>query len=174
MYISEGSFLSEKGEEVSVSGVVAQKDAEEKPKLWGYDGLRHNFVPRKATRILPSGQTTRRFEIVTDSGAKLAVPSQVRVLIRRHGVETLIGVEAMCMGKSWRTGDVVRAKLNEKQKLEKQYEKIASVTDLTVEPEDRGVHIPDTPDNTKDVEVYTIEGAPELGRLWLVNGFLIT
>jgi len=166
MFVSEGTLIARDGKAVKMSDVSqASKDAapnDELAEYWTYDCVGKGFAPLRMNKIAEKPKTCKIYEIETEDGGKIVLPDAAKLYIERHGIETLVVVQALRTFRNWASCQVCRVVFNPETKTcTKTWTKIKSLSDVKFE----------TPE--QEMPVFNIRGAAEVARLLVINGFLV-
>jgi len=165
MLVTEGNLSTKAGVNVPMRAVFAESRSgtlvREREKFWTYDPVNKAFTALPVDRI---GQesTVVIYKVTTELGGVVHLPEAASLLIEKHGMETLVGVRAMCTFRNWSACKISRAKVEGTVDPVRYWDTIKSI-----EVMDR----PKTEE--EELPVFSIKGSAGTSRLMVVDSFLV-
>ena len=167
MLVTEGNLIKKTGGKVTMREVFADSRAgkrlRERSVYWTYDPVGKVFSALPVDRIGQESMSKQIYLIETETGDELRLPAAARVLVRKHGMETLANVQAMHTFRSWRNQQIARVRTkggkSDPERYWEEMKRITAVEKPKVEAE--------------ELPVFSIKGAAGGARLLVVDGFLV-
>lgn len=173
MLVTEGALLKKSGGKVPMSQVAKdvspkRRRSADSQEYWIYDPIAKMFLATAVDRI--AGQkagiiyklTTKVGEPGKEKpGDTILLPGAARLLIQRHGLETLSLIQSMFTFRNWSTTKVCRVGFKRGQDPQKYWETVGNIEQLE-RPKDAEEELP----------IFSITGSA-MSRLLVIDNFLV-